>query len=189
MDRDQIISQLKDTIQEVKLLTASEQKYLKKETRAHETTIKQQCQRKTDRLEGDKDQLVHQVEVEQKAHQAIMDFLTLQREELDQQIQDWMTKYEDDTEGKMQELEGLKQQRATDFDRYEDLVNQYEALEKTVEEDRLNREREELARKVQEQRIKAAVKIQRWWCRKRDKLKQTKGKGKKGKGSAGKKKK
>jgi len=186
IDRDQLISQLKDTIQEMRQLTASEQKYLKKETRAHEATVKQQCIRKMEKLDSEKELVMQQHAIEQRAHQAIMDFLSEQREEMDQQIQDRMSKYEEDTEWKGQELEQLKQQRAADLERYEQLVADFEKLEKTVEEDRLAQQREEETRKWEEVRQRAARRLQRWWRRAREKVKHSKGK-KKGKGSGKKK--
>lgn len=187
VDRDQIISQLKDTIQEVKQLTTSELKYLKKETRAHEMTVKQVCQRKADKLDGEHGMVQRELAIEQKAHQTIMDFLALQRQELEVQIQEWMNKYETDTEAKAQELEALKQQRAADFERYEELVSQYEDLEKKVEEDRVAKEQAVTERKVTAQRVRAARKIQNWWRKLREAMKAAKKK--KGKGSAKKKKK
>ena len=182
LERDQIIQQLRDTIQEIKVLTASEQKYLKKETRAHENSVRTQCDRKEMKLQQEKETLGEMLAVETKAHQAIMDFLAFQREELEQQIQEWMTKYEEDTDHKVQEMEALKQKRAAELDQYEELVGKYNDLEKTVEEDRQARIRAEEARKLEELRNRKARQIQRWWRKMREKIKAAKGKKKKGSG-------
>lgn len=182
LERDQIVQQLKDTIQEVKLLTASEQKYLKKEIRAHENSVRIQCSRKESQLEKEKDLLQQQNAIELQAHESIMEFLAYQRELLEQKIQDWMTKYEEDTEKKVQEMEALKQKRAAELEQYEELVGRHQELEKQVEEDKRQRQLAEEARKLEELRNQKATKIQRWWRKKREKLKAGKGK-KKGKGS------
>ncbi|KAJ1341185.1 hypothetical protein BSLG_004190 [Batrachochytrium salamandrivorans] len=49
-DRNQVIQQLKDTIQEINALTASEQKYIKKEVKAHENSVRLQCTKKETEL-------------------------------------------------------------------------------------------------------------------------------------------
>ncbi len=164
-ERDQIIQQLKDTIQEVKLLTHSEQKYIKKETRAREVSIRTTSQRKETMLNEEKTALQQKIHYEQKAHQVMMEFLTAQRDELDIQIQEWMTNYEEGVERKAQELESLKLQRTQDMDRYDELAVKYEALEKQVEEERLAKQREEEHMRQMEAMIKCAVRLQRWWRR------------------------
>ncbi|TPX72939.1 hypothetical protein SpCBS45565_g00253 [Spizellomyces sp. 'palustris'] len=191
-DRNQVIQQLKDTIQEINVLTNSEQKYIKKETKAHENSVRQRCQHEETRLTEDKSVLSKRLEQEQRAHEKIVDFLTRQRETLERQIQDWMTKYEEDTEAKSTEIETLKQKRSQDLDKFEELLAAYEELEKIVEEDRANKQREAERLKIEKQRDMAARMIQRWWRRRLEAKKQSaktvkSAKGKKGaKGKGGK---
>ncbi|KND01788.1 uncharacterized protein SPPG_03580 [Spizellomyces punctatus DAOM BR117] len=191
-DRNQVIQQLKDTIQEINILTNSEQKYIKKETKAHENSVRQRCQHEETRLMEDKSVLSKRLEQEQRAHEKIVDFLTRQRETLERQIQDWMTKYEEDTEAKSTEIETLKQKRSQDLDKFEELLAAYEELEKIVEEDRANKQREAERLKIEKQRDMAARMVQRWWRRRLEAKKQSaktvkSAKGKKGaKGKGGK---
>ncbi|KAI9101302.1 hypothetical protein DFS34DRAFT_578254 [Phlyctochytrium arcticum] len=167
-DRNQVIQQLKDTIQEINVLTASEQKYIKKETKAHESSVRQRCQHEETTLTEEKTILIKRIEQEERAHEKIVDFLTRQREMLERQIQDWMTKYEEDTEAKATEIETLKQRRSSDLDKFEELLAAYEELEKVVEDDRLDKQRLAEERKVHRQRNMAATRIQRWYKRKLD---------------------
>ncbi|KAJ3052198.1 hypothetical protein HK097_006722 [Rhizophlyctis rosea] len=162
-DRNQVIQQLKDTIQEINALTTSEQKYIKKETKAHESSVRQQCQHKETLLDSQKQTLLLKISQEQKAHSKIAEFLTRQREGLERQIQEWMTKYEEDTENKANELEALKQRRTQDLDRFEELVQAYEGLEKIVEEDRALKLKEAEEARVARERERAATRIQRWY--------------------------
>jgi hypothetical protein len=184
-DRDQIIQQLKDTIQEVKLLTSSEQKYIKKETKAREISLRSQATRRDTVMTDDKQLLLQQIQYEQKAHQVMMEFMTAQRDELDVQIQEWMTNYEEGVENKAQELENLKQQRTQDMDRYDELAVKYETLDKQVEDMRQQKQREEEEVRHLALMVKYSTKIQRWWRRKcmerKARSKSSKKGGKKGK--------
>ncbi|KAJ3110297.1 hypothetical protein HDU96_006740 [Phlyctochytrium bullatum] len=162
-ERNNVIQQLKDTIQEINSLTNSEQKYIKKETKAHESSVKQRCQARENSLLETKALKLKCISEEERAHEKIADYLTRQRNTLEVQIQEWMTKYEEDTEAKANELDALKQKRTQDLDKFEELVAAYEDLEKIVEEDRLNKQREAEEKRVLHERLKAATGIQRWW--------------------------
>ncbi|KAJ3092740.1 Sorting nexin-3 [Quaeritorhiza haematococci] len=164
-DRNQVIQQLKDTIQEIHALTVSEQKYVKKEIKAHESSVRQQCQTREVALQKEKAVLQKKLELEERVHEKTGDFLTRQKESLEKQIQDWMMRYEEDTESKTAELDALKQRRAQDLEKFEELVAQYEELERFVEEDRQNKQREAEEQRIRKEREGAALRIQRWWRR------------------------
>jgi hypothetical protein len=162
-ERDQVIQQLKDTIQEINSLIASEQKYLKKETRAREGAVKQQCTFKEYRMQEERTLLTKKLEMEEHAHLTITDFLARQRDELEGHIQEWMSKYEVDIESKGAELEDLKARRTKDTDKFEQLAANYEALQKRVQDYRAEKQREKEELIVRKIRDHALVKIQRWW--------------------------
>ncbi|KAJ3325120.1 Sorting nexin-3 [Boothiomyces sp. JEL0866] len=196
-DRNQVIQQLKDTIQEINSLTVSEQKYIKKEVKAHENSVKLNCSQKEAQLLSEKNLLINKIKQENAAHNKIMEFLAMQRNTLEASIQDWMVRYEEDTEAKTQELENLKVRRTQDLDKFEELVTAYEALEKIVDEDRKIRAQEAEELRIQGNKLKAALQIQRWYRKQRRiraqlaaakaPVKGAKGKGKKSAGKKGKK--
>ncbi|KAJ1555753.1 hypothetical protein HK096_001761, partial [Nowakowskiella sp. JEL0078] len=164
-DRNLVIQQLKDTIQEINALTQSEQRYIRKETKARESCVRQQCHWKESLLEDEKREVLVALEEERKAHEKILAYLHSMRNTMDATIQDWMTRYETDTEAKAFELEALKVRRVADLDKFEELVASYEELEKVVEEDRLVKAREAEEARIATLRIRAASRIQRWWKR------------------------
>jgi Fe-S cluster biosynthesis and repair protein YggX len=166
-DRNQVIQQLKDTIQEINSLTISEQKYIKKEVKAHESSVKMNCSHHESQLIEERDLLQKKLEQEELCHNKIMDFLAKQRAALEKSIQDWMISYEEDTEAKANELEALKQKRTQDLDKFEELVTNYEALEKIVEEDRKIRANEAAEESKKKEKISAAIRLQRWYKRQR----------------------
>lgn len=160
-----IIQQLKDTIQEVNALTTCEQKYMRKEIKAHEMSTKQRCHQSETKLVEQRTAINNRTLKEHSAHEAIMEFILSQRQDLDFQIQDWMTKFEDDTEGKVQELEALRQKRSIDLDKFEEMVGMYEELERKVEEEQQNTKREMDDRNLTALKLKNVIKLQGWWRR------------------------
>ncbi|ORZ33611.1 hypothetical protein BCR44DRAFT_1501065 [Catenaria anguillulae PL171] len=165
-DRDTVISQLREAIQEIQALTASEQKYLKRATRAHESALRSQYTAREFSLMDVKQQVARDMAMEDKAHVAMADFLHRQRGVLERSIQDWMQRHEEDTEKKAAEIDALKNSRLGDVDKYEELVAKYEELERMVEEDRTKRARELEERRAQralESKNRAVKLIQNWW--------------------------
>ena len=162
-DRNQVIQQLKDTIQEINALTVSEQKYIKKEVKARENSVKLSCTHREAQLQQEKKLLLQKIEQERLAHEKTMEFLQSQRGELEKSIQEWMLHYETDTEAKTLELEQLKTRRAQDLDKFEELVLTFETLEKIVEDDRKLRAQEAEDHKLSLKRLEAAATIQVWF--------------------------
>ncbi|ORX79261.1 hypothetical protein BCR32DRAFT_234341 [Anaeromyces robustus] len=183
-ERNQVIQQLKDTIQEITTLTASEQKYIKKETKANEASVKGMCQKEEAILLEKKHLLQKKIEQEQTAHERIVEFLERQRGELEKQIEEWMQKYEHDIESKCQQIQDVQSQLEQDTEEFETLIQKYEELETLVQDDREQQQQLEYQQKLNELRNEASRKIQRWWRRiwrnRKGKLKSSK-KGKKGK--------
>lgn len=192
-DRNQVIQQLKDTIQEINSLTVSEQKYIKKEVKARENSVKLSCTHREGQLQQEKSRLLEKIEQERLAHEKTMDFLQTQRVEMEKSIQEWMIHYETDTEAKALELEQLKTRRAQDLDKFEELVLTFETLEKIVEDDRKLRTQEAEDHKLSLKKLEAAATIQVWFrkyytIRKAMMASKTKPPAKKAKGGNGKKK-
>jgi hypothetical protein len=164
--QEETIQQLKDTLQELKQLGAQKQKYLKKELRAKEQSVKKQCAFQESLNTNQQQAYQFKMKLEERAHDSISDFLGWQRTELEKSIEEWMDRYEKDTEAKTNELESLKSHRMTDQDRYDELTLKFEEMEKKVEEARQNKAREVEQKRLDTQRYFAACKIQRWWRRK-----------------------
>ncbi|KAI9219383.1 hypothetical protein BC828DRAFT_416523 [Blastocladiella britannica] len=165
-DRDAVISQLREATQEILALTASEQRYLKRATRAHEQAARAQYVHRESALLLLKAELDASLEVETRAHALAADHLHRQRGMLDRAIQGWMTKHEEDTEKLAGAIETLKSTRVADVDRYEELVAKFEELERAVEAENAQRQKQVDDRKSvreQERRARAARSIQRWW--------------------------
>ena len=162
-EKDAVIQQLKDAIQEIQALTNSEQKYMKRGFKSQEEARQADMNAMIKRFQRQTEDLKHRLKMEIEAHQSIMDFLSDQRGHMERNVQVWITKYEEDLESKAKELEELKIKRNEDTARCETLVLSYEELEKKVAEAKQLRAIQiEEAKKLAEQE-KQAIKIQRWW--------------------------
>jgi hypothetical protein len=59
----------------------------------------------------------------------------------------------------------LKQSRTSDLDKFEELMAQYEALEKVVEEDKSNKIKIAEEERMLKIKVNAVIKLQHWWLR------------------------
>lgn len=108
-----------------------------------------------------------------------MNFLENKHEALQEEIQNWITKYDQDIEEKEREIENLKISKADDLVRYSapllyfgvtacrlyDLRAKYKEVEAQVNRERRKQEARALAKEMDEKRTKAAIKIQSVWRR------------------------
>ena len=115
-------------------------------------------------------------------------FLRAHHTLLEEKVEYWMEKYDNDVEAKQTELDNLKTAKANDLARLQELTQKYHEYDKVVQEDKVEKERlrKEAERQLEEQ--KACTKIQSWWrgimVRKQLGPYKVKKKGKKGKKNA-----
>lgn len=82
---------------------------------------------------------------------------------MEEKVEHWMEKYDNDVEAKQKELDSLKAAKASDLMRLQELTQRYHEYSKVVQDDRDHKERlrKEAERELEEQ--KACVDIQAWW--------------------------
>ncbi|TPX50264.1 hypothetical protein SeMB42_g01382 [Synchytrium endobioticum] len=171
--------ELRDAAAEAAVSAAVEQKFVRRETVAHEEAARMHCVSTENRLVEERGVWIKKIELEGLAHDKIMDFLTRQREEVERQVEEWMVKYEQDTESKASAIESIKHERATNVDKFEQLVQMYEELEHAMEEEKRKADDE---KKLLMRQIQCARRIQRWWKKILEKKAAAKAKAKKPKG-------
>ncbi|BFZ00910.1 hypothetical protein BsWGS_03949 [Bradybaena similaris] len=192
--RIEMISHLKDQLQEMKAKTSMENKYVRKCAHVAVAQTQKRCflseKKKSDESEG----LQRKIDEENRAHQEIVSFLHSHKSELDKKLEFWSEKYEIDKEAKQKELDTLKQTKAKDLEKLQELTKLYKEYEMIVVEDRIEKEKARRKLDLEAIELKAAIRLQAWWrgvmVRKGfgpfGKKKKKKGKGKKGKGKGGK---
>ncbi|RKO97792.1 hypothetical protein CXG81DRAFT_7076, partial [Caulochytrium protostelioides] len=162
-ERTQIIQQLKDTIEEITILTSCEQKYMKHKMKAHESAVRLQCSAHEQTLLQKRAFLEERIAMEKKVHATIMQFTAKQRAAHEAQIQEWMARYESGTEGMINAIELLKQRRSTDLDKFEEMIVACEVLEKKLQAHKAETQAKNEERRLQQRRERAALKIQAFW--------------------------
>ena len=82
---------------------------------------------------------------------------------LEEKVEFWMDKYDNDIEAKQVELDTLKAKKASDLAHLQELTQRYEDYDKIVQEDKEEKERirKEAERELDE--IRACTKLQSWW--------------------------
>ena len=194
-ERNEIISKLKEELQEVRTKSAIETKYLQKESRARLQSLNRIYGQSTSELDEQIWKVRKQLEIEVLANRESEEFLKRKVVSLQKDAGDWMQRYETDFEELEKEHETLNAQRTEDLVKLNDYTERYtkemEEKARREEEARIRAEMEALRKQEEERNTWAATKVQALW---RGYLirKASKGggkKGKKGKGGKGGKKK
>ena len=192
-ERNEIISKLKEELQEVRTKSAIETKYLQKESRARLQSLNRIYGQSTSELDEQIWKVRKQLEIEVLANRESEEFLKRKVVSLQKDAGDWMQRYETDFEELEKEHEALNAQRTEDLVKLNDYTERYtkemEEKARREEEARIREEMEALRKQEEERNTWAATTVQKLW---RGHLARTGGggkKGKKGKGGKGGKKK
>mmetsp|Transcript_50520 Transcript_50520/g.109535 ORF Transcript_50520/g.109535 Transcript_50520/m.109535 type:complete len:394 (+) Transcript_50520:429-1610(+) len=196
-ERNEIISKLKEELQDVRTNSSVKTKYLQKEARSRGQSLNRVYSQQTSELEQQIWTLRKELEIEERANRESEEFLRRKQGQLQGEIQTWMSRYDTEVEDQEKVLEALKAARAEDLVKLHDYTERYEKemaeKAKREEEARILAEMNHLRRAEEERNNSAATRIQCAWRGHlaRTALAGSKGKkGKKGKkGGKGKKKK
>merc|ERR1712141_967266 len=102
-------------------------------------------------MKEDIEKLQGKIEEEVQAHQKIILYLSTHQKELEKKLELWIDKYETDKEAKQKQLDTLKQTKAKDLEKLQELTKLYKEYEQIVVEDRI--EKEEARRKAEQEAI------------------------------------
>jgi len=190
----EMMAHLKDQLQEMKAKTNLEGKYVKKsaENRLEMNSTLKRMEEQI--LINELEELRKDMEMENRAHTDVKNFLLKKRRFLEDKVEYWMEKYEKDTEAKSNELAQLKSDKERDLKILQELARTYDDYERVVVEDQTEKKRIRDKAEREELELKTSIKLQAWWRgtmvrrglgefrKDKDKKKKGKGKGKKGKG-------
>ena len=181
-ERNEIISKLKEELQEVRTKSAIETKYLQKESRARLQSLNRIYGQSTSELDEQIWKVRKQLEIEVLANRESEGFLKRKVVSLQKDAGDWMQRYETDFEELEKEHETLNAQRTEDLVKLNDYTERYtkemEEKARREEEARIREEMEALRKQEEERNTWAATTVQKLW---RGHLARTGGGGKKGK--------
>ncbi|NXT86003.1 DRC9 protein, partial [Zapornia atra] len=162
-NRDSMIAYLKDELQEMKTKTNRESCCMKKSTdfQVHQTQKK--CRNAETLLEEEIKKLRSKTEEEIRVHTEIESSLRQHHKKVEEKLEYWVDKYENDTDAKDEELDALKASKAHNMETLQSLAEECQTFEETIISDRAEKaaKRRELEQDALE--LKSILKLQAWW--------------------------
>ncbi|NXA31074.1 DRC9 protein, partial [Eudromia elegans] len=162
-ERDNIIAFLSDQLQEMKAKTDMESSYVKKNTELQVQQTQKKCSNAENDLDKEIAELRSRTDEEIRVHVEMENFLRQQQMKVEEKLEYWMDKYEKDTEAKDQELNALKESKASNLETLQRLARECQMFEDVIISDRVEKE---AARRQLEQdalELRSIMKLQAWW--------------------------
>ena len=151
----------------VRTKSSIETKYLHKVARARGQSLNRAYGAQTSELDQQIWHVKKELEIEMRAHGESERFLKKKQSDLQNEIQVWMQKYEEDIEEQEKILEQLKESRAADLIKLNDYTEreskEREERERREEAARMKAEADRRARAEEEKNLWAATKCQALW--------------------------
>ncbi|XP_041529167.1 dynein regulatory complex protein 9 isoform X2 [Microtus oregoni] len=102
-------------------------------------------------------------EEENRVHMEIEMFLKKEQQKLEEKLEFWMEKFDQDTEAKQNELNALKAAKAADLSHLQELAKTIREYEQVIIEDRLEKEKTRKKLAQDDLELTSIVKLQAWW--------------------------
>ncbi|NXX38535.1 DRC9 protein, partial [Tricholaema leucomelas] len=162
-NRDDMIANLKDELQEMKAKMDRESSYVKKGTDLQVDQTQKKCSKAEDVLDKEIQELKSKTDGEIRVHMETENFLRQQHKKLEEKLEYWMDKYENDTDAKDEELDALKATKANNLERLQRLAEECQMFEETIISDRAEKEAKRKQLEQDALELKSTLKLQAWW--------------------------
>ena len=156
------IAHLKDQLQELKAKSAMESKYLKKNVDNSISQNLKKCCHDEAELSKLLEDITKKIDTEERSHHEIESYLQKHQHILEDKVQFWMQKYEDDIRSKQHDLNVLKYSKQSDLERLHELLQRYTELEKAIVHERIEKEKNRRKLLQDELEYDGALLIQNW---------------------------
>nr|XP_038039555.1 dynein regulatory complex protein 9 isoform X2 [Anas platyrhynchos] len=162
-NRDNTILYLKEELQELKAKTDMEKCYVKKHTDLQVHQTQKKCCNAENGLNKEIEDLKKETDEEIRVHVETENFLRQYYKKVEEKLEYWVDKYENDTDAKDAELEALKESKANNLEMLQRFASECQMFEETIIADRAEKEakRRKLERDALE--LKSILKLQAWW--------------------------
>ena len=184
--RKRALTDLKETLKEVKAQASIDNAYSELEMLARNKTEKRLQQASLTDLQDEIRSLKTRIEIEKRVHQQNVDFLQRKYSNMQEEALNWMQKHENDTQSKDKEIEILKLNHQRDAVKLEELEKKYkDELAHREKRDFVNMDLDD---ETNERYVRSALKIQALYRGYKARKEATPSKSEKKKGKKGKKK-
>ncbi|XP_010287427.1 PREDICTED: IQ domain-containing protein G [Phaethon lepturus] len=162
-NRDNTIAFLKDELQEMKAKTNMESCYMKKSTDLQVRQTQKKCSNAENVLDKEIQKLRSKTDEEIRVHVEIENFLRQYHKMVEEKLEHWVDKYENDTDAKDEELDALKASKANNLEMLQRLARECQTFEETIISDRAEKEANRRQLEQDALELKSILKLQAWW--------------------------
>ncbi|POI30928.1 hypothetical protein CIB84_005322, partial [Bambusicola thoracicus] len=162
-NRENVILYLKNELQGMEAKAAMEQRYMKKSTDLRVHQAQKKCSNAENRLNKDIEDLKRKTDEEIRVHMEIENFLRHYYKKVEEKLEYWADKHENDTDAKDKEINALKESRAENLEMLQRFASECRTFEETIIADRAQKEAERRKREQDALELKSILKLQAWW--------------------------
>ncbi|XP_074449477.1 dynein regulatory complex protein 9 isoform X2 [Larus michahellis] len=162
-NRDSMIAYLEDQLQEMKAKMNMESCYMKKSTDLQVHQTQKKCSNAENVLDEETQKLRSKTDKEIRVHTEIENFLRQHLKKVEEKLEHWVDKYENDTDAKEEELDALKALKANNLETLQRLATECQMFEETIIRDRAEKEAKKRQLEQDALELKSTLKLQAWW--------------------------
>ncbi|XP_017666118.1 PREDICTED: IQ domain-containing protein G [Lepidothrix coronata] len=162
-NRDKIIDRLKDKLQEKTAKLDTESSYMKKDTDLQIHQTQRKCSKEENALNNEIQNLKNKTDEEIQLHTETENFLRQQYQKVEEKLEYWMQKYENDTDAKEVELDDLRALKAENLETMQKVAKECLMFEENIITDRTEKKDRKKQREQDALELKSALKVQAWW--------------------------
>ncbi|XP_072201036.1 dynein regulatory complex protein 9 isoform X2 [Excalfactoria chinensis] len=162
-NRNNVILYLKNELQELEAKAAMEHRYMKKSTDLQVHQTQKKCSNAENRLTKEIEDLKRKTDEEIRVHVETENFLRHYHKKVEEKLEYWVDKYENDTDAKDKELDALKESKAKNLEMLQRFASECWTFEETIIADRAQKEAERRKREQDALELKSILKLQAWW--------------------------
>uniref|UniRef100_G1N7P9 Dynein regulatory complex protein 9 n=1 Tax=Meleagris gallopavo TaxID=9103 RepID=G1N7P9_MELGA len=162
-NRDKVILCLKNELQQMEAKADMEHRYMKKRTDLQVHQVQKKCSNAENRLNKEIEDLKRKTDEEIRVHMEIENFLRHYYKKVEEKLEYWVDKHENDTDAKDKELNALKESKAKNLEMLQRFASECWTFEEAIIADRAQREAERRKRERDALELKSILKLQAWW--------------------------
>ncbi|NXY76431.1 DRC9 protein, partial [Glareola pratincola] len=162
-NRDSMIACLRDQLQEMKAKTNMESRYMKKSTDLEVHQTQKKCTNAENVLDKEIQKLRSKADKEIRVHMETENFLRQHLKKVEEKLEHWVDKYENDTDAKEEELNALKALKANNLEMLQGVATECQMFEETIIRDRAEKEAKRRQLEQDALELKSTLKLQAWW--------------------------
>ncbi|XP_027606869.1 dynein regulatory complex protein 9 [Pipra filicauda] len=162
-NRDKIIDRLKDKLQEKTAKLDTESSYMKKDTDLQIHQTQRKCSKEENALNNEIQNLKNKTDEEIQLHTETENFLRQEYQKVEEKLEYWMQKYENDTDAKEVELDDLRALKAENLETMQKFAKECLMFEENIITDRTEKKDRKKQREQDALELKSALKVQAWW--------------------------